>query len=202
LTKRKLSLRLLSEHVCRLRRISKTLRSAQLVKRPRLKPRLQLRRQPLRARSKMTGRQQPLQRRTSKIVGTQILIKSQPQMERQSPRLKSPRRRANPRMIQRTNASRQRKLPRPSERRRPLSAEKRPTRLLLQLVLRTIFVLPFAVFWDTSIPERLSYSTRSDSPTFRRAKPVALHSKLVLLSSLQRLSSRRPPSSTRMARGR
>lgn len=154
----------------------------------------------------MTGRQQPLPRMTSKIAGTQILtMASQPQTARQNSQrglsLRSPKRKAIP-TTQRTNRSPPPLLPRPSERRRPPSAEKRLTRPPLQLVPRTIYAHPFAVFLVTSIPVRLSCLTKSDSPTFRREKPVVLRSRSVPRFSPLRPSNKRRPLSTKMESGR
>lgn len=56
---------------------------------------------------------------------------------------------------------------------------------------RTIFVLLFVVFWDTSIPAKRSFWTRFVRPMFRREKPVVLPSRLVQLTSLQKPSRRK-----------
>lgn len=81
---------------------------------------------------------------------------------------------------------------------RPLSDVRRLIKPLWPLDQRTTCDRPFAVFWDTSILERPSCSTRFDKPTSRKVKLVVLPSKLVRHTSPPTPLSRRLPLSTRI----
>lgn len=89
--------------------------------------------------------------------------------------------------------------PSSSESERLLSVVRKLTRLLWLPGPRTTCDPLFAVFWDTSIPERRSFWTRFDRPTSKRAKPVVSRSRSVPHTSLSKPSDKRQPLSTRMA---
>jgi hypothetical protein len=161
----------------------------------------------------MTGRQRPLKTNpTSRTAGMLIqkmkdrrLLPGR-QLRQMAHRvflhgkrmLKNPSQNQNPKNLPRTRKLPLRKQLQRYGRKRPPRDVRRPMKQQWQPGQRITSDPRFAVFSDTSIPERRSCWTKFDKPTYKKEKPEVSHNRSVPLTFLSRRSNKRPKSSIGM----